>query len=317
MDYKSYLTNELPRFISQNTNNNYLYSYRLTKIKRFLLQTIIIFIFQYSTIVNLTFSYPALPMYPPMGIAFIMFYLFGNNSVWGLLLGGGSAYFLKGLPAASICFNTFADIGCSWLGAFLCQAVFSSDVMEFIKIREWIKFFKITIGICLLSSLIRMMPILLHYKTIKHPDILFYHYINVWLADLNAILVLFGFVISWLSLFYSRGNITNKALKKLPIIIAIVFIIFSVLFMKRIELIYLIIFAMIGCLYLSYIYGNYIATGLLYIVSFIYLTYFIAHKQQYFLYVGVKLYMLTPMLILLFTVCVFYIAQVGHLKRNQ
>ena len=69
-------------------------------------------------------------MYPPTGIAFIMFYLLGSNAFPGIVLGGFCGYILKGMPIVSTMLYLTADMGCGYLGALLCQNIFST-ILEF------------------------------------------------------------------------------------------------------------------------------------------------------------------------------------------
>ncbi len=311
MDYKSYLINEIPNLIQENKNDKYLHSYNLIRIKRFLIQTTMIFIFQFMIIINLIFSYPPLPMYPPIGISFVMFYLFGNNAIFGLLLGGFGGYLLKGLAIETTVLYLIADLGCGYLGSVLCQNVFSSDIKPFLNLQNGFKFFRINALItCLISSLIRISAAIS-----INLNITFYDYINLWLSDLNAILILSSFLLSWSYIPFSREKISDQTITKIPTITLGAFIMLSVFFMKKIELGYLIIAAMIIATYASKIYGYLIATLLLFIISTIFLSYFIAVKQQYVQNFGLELYTLIPATLLVFVICILYAGYCHH--RNM
>ncbi len=306
MNHKSYLKYEIPKFVEIHKNNKYWYSYNLTRMRRFLAQTLMIFVFQYMTIINLTFSYPALPMYPPIGIAFVMFTLLGNNALLGLLLGGLFGYLLKGLAIETTVLYLIADIGGGYIGSLLCQSVFSSDIRPFLNIHEGLKFLKINAFItCLISSLIRTGAVLLSY------NVTFYDCIDLWFSDLNAILILSGFLLSWSYTPFSREKISDKTITITPIVGLIIFILISIFFMKKFELIYLITTIMMASIYFAYNYGYLIATALLFITSAIYLSHFIALKQQYVSYFGLELYTLIPLSLFIFTICILY---AGHLR---
>ena len=295
-----------------NLGYKYLYSYNLMRIRRFLIQTIMIFVFQFMTIINLTFSDPILPMYPPIGIAFVMFYLFGNNALFGLLLGGFCAYFLKGLAIKIIVLYLMADIVGGYMGSILCRNIFSSDIKPFAKKQEVFKFFKINALItCLISGLLRVSAVVL----LNH-NIVIYDCINLWLADLNAILILASFLLSWSYVSFSREKLSEQTITIVPIIMLVMFIIFSMLFMQKVELGYLIIVAMIASIYFAHVYGYLVATALLFIISAIFLSYFIAVGQQYVGYFGLKLYTLVPVFLFIFTICILYIGHFCQRSKN-
>jgi hypothetical protein len=321
---QTYLIKTLPRLIflqNQQNNNKQQHIYNLIRIRRYLLHTIMIFSFQYLTTFNLSFSYLPLPFYPPIGIVFISFYLLGSNATLGLLLGSFLAYLLKGLPVISIFFYLIADVGCGCLGAVICQNIFSSDIRPFSNRQETYKFIKMNALItCTLSSLARMValiPTLLENK-VKF-NFIFFTYVDLWLGDLNSILILSSFLLSWVYVPFSREKILTthlrKSVKILFIITLVALIGFSLALIKKYQLIYFYIIAMLLSLYISYFYGYLIATGLLFIIASLYLAYFIVHQYQFLIYLGIVLYTLVPAFLLLFTLCALY---AGHFKlRNK
>ena len=314
MDRQLYLNNEIPKLVTQNNSKNYfLWNYNKIRIKRFAIHTVVIFIFQFLIIVNLTLEYPTLPMHPPIGVAFVMFYLFGNNAFLGLLLSEFYGYFLHNLPTNIIFSHLFADLFGGWLGSHLCKDVLFFNTNHLTNAHEVLKFIKKNAFItCFISSLTRMLPTVLTDKLNCGSKILLYNYIDLWLADLNAILIIASFILSWTYVLFNQYRISDQKIKQSSIIILITFIIFSMMFMKKIELIYLIIITMMLTVYCAYYYGYLIATFLLFIVSCIYLTYFMAFKNQYLLYFSLPLYTLTSIILLLFTICMLYV----NLIRN-
>ena len=305
-DHQLYLNNKIPEYISINNSINHLWKYNKIRVKRFLIHNFIIFILQFLIIINLTFQHPALPMYPPIGIAFIMFYLFGSNAFFGLLLSEFCGLFIHGLPINTICFYLFADLVAAWLMVYLSQNIFFLAIEPMVIRHKLLNFIKKILIACSISSLIKAFPIIITCKSYYNYPTLLYNYIDLWLADLNAILIMSSFVLSWIYIPFSQYNISHKKIKKSSIIALIFFIISSILFMKNIQLIYLIIINMIIAIYWAYYYGYLIATFLLFIVSSIYLTYFIAAKNQYLLYFGVPLYTLVGIILLLFIICMLY-----------
>ena len=306
----SYLNNQIPKLITNKISINHYWQYNVIKLKRLLIHTVLIFIFQFLIIVNLTFQYPALPMYPPIGVAFVMFYLFGANAFLGLILSEICGCFFHGLPMNTIFLYLIADLLGAWVGAIWCKNIFFSDVNHLINKKILLAFVAKNAAItCFISSFIKILAIILINQTTYGVKILLYNYINLWLADLNAILIIPSCILSWVAILFNQQNIYYKNIKILSII-TILFILLSMLFMQQLELIYLIIIATITAIYAAYYYGYPIATLLLFVISSIYLCYFIAFKYQYLLYLGNLLYISIPMVLLLFALGMLYLSLV-------
>ena len=225
MNHKAYLETHLGSFIEANTNKQHWRSYIFIILKRFSLQTLMVLIFQYLVITNLTFSLPVSPMYPPIGIAFVMFYLLGNNALLGLLLGGLLGYLIKGFVLQSALLYLTADIGASYLGSLLCQKIFTSDIRSFAKLSEMFEFLKINAFItCFFSALARIGAIFLKV------ELTFYDCLNLWISDLNGIVVLSGFLLSWAYVPFSREKICEWPTMFVAASI-LVFTVFSVFFL--------------------------------------------------------------------------------------
>lgn len=254
--------------------------YHLIRAKRFLFLTITIFFFQFLINSKLSIS-SSMPLYLPMGIAFSLFYLFGNNAVLGILLGEACAYFIKGYPTELILVYLIADIGCGYLGALLCQNIFSSDIVRFTTWRECCKFVMINAFItCIISSSIRFIAIKKNF-------------LNLWLADLNSILIFSGFLIPWLSIPFSREKISHQNLNKLTLVLFGVMSFLSIVFLKKPEFIIIFALALLLAIYLSYCYGYFIATASLFVVAIIYSAYFLAHQYQWMQYNAIALLLFT------------------------
>lgn len=303
MHHQHILESELGKFVTVGKTKKYLRSWNKIRAKRFAGQFLIIFICQYIAITQVAFSLPSAAMYPPMGVAFVMLYLFGGSSIIALLCVGFCAYFLKGFTAEFIIFYLIADVGACSVGVLLCQNSFSSDNPWADNLGEWLGFIAVNLGITsLISSITRMIPIYLNNYTHMTNTTLFYNFIDLWLADLNAILVLFGFSITWLYLSYSRGSVTpNGKIKKIPLLSALFFIILSALFMQRYAFNYLIAISMLLSLYLSCKYRIIIATALLYFTSFLYLAHFTINKYQFLQNYGIEYYTLIPMILFIYS----------------
>lgn len=196
----------------------YKQDYYYSSIRRCLLKTLVVFVFQYLIIMRLSFSYPALPWYPPMGLAFVWFYVLGGDAVWGLLLASLCGYFFQGFSIESIFLYCLADIACGYWGASICKNSFSSDIRIFKELKEWWNFFIKNAGlVCVVSASLRWFAFLLSQPTSVSPVILFYHYIDLWFADVNAILVLSAFLFCWVTIPFSREKMRAELLLTLAL----------------------------------------------------------------------------------------------------
>lgn len=252
---KNYLTETLPKYIPMHANNKYLFSFRLLKTKRFLLQTLIVFVFQYLILFNFTFTLPPLPMNPSMGLAFSFFYLIGKNAVPGIFLAGICAYFLKGFQTSATFLYIAADLGLGCYAAFLSDAILSADIRTFSNDKETLKFLKTNAIICLFSGLLRLIADFINF----HPEIsltnILFNYIDHFFADLNGILIIFSFLISWVHVPFTQEKVFRGALNKLPAILITLLILGILLYMNHSSL-HIFIIAILAALYLSYMYGR-------------------------------------------------------------
>lgn len=315
MDLQSYINNQIPKFIDTNKFVNHYQQYNIMRIKRFLLHTTLIFICQFLIIVNLTFGYPILPMYPPIGVAFVMFHLFGMNAFAGLLLSELLGYVIYNIPINIILLYCLADLFSGWLSSYICKNISFLDVTILVNKNTLLEFIKKNAVIILLFSA----PIKLLTMTMLYPsweiETLLYNYINFWISDLNAILIIPSCILSWLYVLFNRHHVSTKPIK-LPFIISLImFIVLSVLFIKQLSLIGLIIIGMFASIYYAYYHGYLISTLLLFIVSAVYLTYFIDFKNQYLLYFGTSLYTLISVILFLFSIGMLYTGLVARKMR--
>lgn len=310
MDNLDYVTKKLASFCSPPQKNQYLRHYNIMVIKRFLTISLLIFVIQYLMISSLTFSFPPLPMYPPMGFAFMMFYLFGSNALLGLCLSGIIGYSLKDFSMISITLNLLADIGAGSLGAVLCSKVFSSDIKPFGNVKESVHFFITNAMVtCLISSIIRSVNVVLsvpHSIPIKR---LFFNFLDLWLADLNAILVFSSLLLSWIWILVSRTKIDNTLMTMRDIIVLVTLIVTTVFFINEYHSIYIILLTTLLSFYWSNVYGYLMSTVTLFITSSLYLAYFVAHEAQFIEHFGFAGYTLVPAYLLLVIVATLY---VGH-----
>jgi hypothetical protein len=139
------LAQQLLKHINPTTKKEckYFFRYRIETIKRFFKRNLAIFLFQYLIIIYIEVTQPALPMYPPIGIAFTAFYLMGTDIFLGLVMAGFCGYLLHTPITEISVFNFAADILGGYWGARLCQKVLSCDIRPFENWEETLSFIKI------------------------------------------------------------------------------------------------------------------------------------------------------------------------------
>lgn len=255
----------------------------------------------------MTFTYPPLPINPAMGAAFAMLYLLGNTTLLGLFLGSFAAYFFHGLTMSSIFLYMIADLGGSYIGVHLCRSVFSSDFAVYTHSKEGLRFVMINaFTSCLLSSVLRIVAVMLYVANPMSLKTLGYYWVNFWLADLNGIIVLSGFFLSWISVYLGREAILHKNIPKHHTKIVWLFMITGILLLKKAEFM---VIAVLFSLYISYCYGVLMATVSSYILTIVFLRYFIIYQQVHLDYLGLHLYTLIPCALLFFLLFIMYIGQ--------
>lgn len=362
--FKTYLNHELPHYISISLTHKYWWAYNVLKIKRFLVQTLIVFIFQYLILMNITLSLPPSPMNPAIGLAFSFFYLLGKSAIPGLILGELCAYLLKEVSIGTLVLYLTADIGFGCIAAYFCNTILSSDIRSFASRRESLQFLKTNATVCLFSSLFRSIGDFNHLSAkISFSDMILF-YFDHFIADLNGILILSVFLISWVTIPFTgekifRGALTkypatllallilsallfmnrsslhviiiailvslyvlfiygrkksllfNDKLKKAPLIVLFIFLILSLLFLNSLKLTFFIILIMFASLYLAYVYGYLIATGLVFMLSSIYMACFANLKEILVQHYGVAMYSFVPIFLFFYIITTI---RIGHLK---
>lgn len=287
-----------------------LSSYNILRIKRFLILTLMIFLFKTLTFIFLNPSQPASPIYFPLGITFSLFYLLGNIAFCGLFLGSLIAYLLKDFSSASIPLYLIADIGGGYLGAMLSQKILTSEIRPFANWQEMLKFLKVNAFItCPFVCLFQMMGVICS-PNIEGDSVALIGLLSLlWLSDLNGILVVSGFLLSWTCVFYSREKVSP-----FPISSFILFIISIYLFMFSADIFYLLLFAMAISFIWALLCGYLIATALLFLIAFSYLMVISTQAQFSLQYLGLILY--ACLLILLFAYAMAML-WVGHVVTNN
>jgi hypothetical protein len=172
------------------------FKYQAIRFKRLFLLTLMIFSMQFLTMIYLPLSNMPLPFYPPMGVAFVLFYLFGMNALWGLFSAGICAYLIHGFTFTLLAAYLLADLGCAYLGVLYSEKIFSSDIRPFENVKESAKFIGMQMLLtCTLSSLLRW-PL----------DASVDAWFLFWLADLLAIFVFASFILTWVYIpFYQES----------------------------------------------------------------------------------------------------------------
>lgn len=297
MDVLAYLSAELPKYIDASSPRRYAYYYAWIRLKRFLALNIMAFSFQYLCIYHLKSAYPIFPIYPAIGIAFAVIMILGANAMTGLILGEIVAYYLKGFSLTSLSLYSAADVLTVYFGAYFCRNIFQSDIPRLAGSKVWLRFFSASLFMASLSSMVRISAIILAETKMQAWKNLFYVYVDLWLADFNAIVLFYAFLMTWLSIYMSREKISVKKITVFHIVSFIVFIVIAVLTMKKIALIYLLLTAMAVSFYFAYCYGIILATLLMYTISMLYLAYFMTHQVIFLKWLGIAGYTFVPVLL--------------------
>lgn len=260
----------------------YYLQYNFIKIKRLLLHTVIIFLLQFSVIASLPFPCAGIAMYPPTAIAFLMFYLLGGVAFYGIFLSSLCGYLLQELSPACFCGYMLADLGAGFFAVVFGKDFFATDVRILLDWQAVAKFIKVNAFIIVMfTSLLKMLALIVDNKIDPSFKNLSYTFLHLWLADLNAILILSGFLLSWLYVPFSREQIATRKITKLQVVLLLALVVTCMLFMQRVELIYLLVTAMLLAIYLAKTYGHLVATLLLFILSSIYIAYFLSMQVKY------------------------------------
>lgn len=301
-----YLTQQLTKLMSASVKKSYRRAYNLKRIQRFLITTVGVFFLQFLTMTHLTVTYPALPMYPPIGSAFVMLYLLGNTSLLGLFLGCFCAYCAHGLTLPALFLYIGADLGAAYLVTRWCQSVFTSDHSIFVDTKEWLRFvIYASIG-CLLSGALRMIAILLSDMSHMSLETVGHHVLSLWIADLNAIIVFTGFFLTWISVYLGRERAFRQKPTVYDRICWLLWGLCCLVFLKEIEFLVL---AIILSLYLSYRFGVLIATAVSYIMLTLFLICFTFNQEYWLANLGLQIYSLIPCGVLCFLIAMLYVGQ--------
>lgn len=305
---QSYIIDTLAKHCVINKKNHYKHSYRAKQLKRFLWHTMMAFFLQYLTMSHLTFSYPALPINPCMGAAFMMLYLLGPNALLGLMLGAILGYVLHGFSFASVCLYVWADIGGAYLSVSFSRLVLSSDLSVFIYPKEWLRFVqKNMLMACVLTTVLRTVALVLVDPSVWHGRALGYYMFDIWLSDLNGLLVFSGFLLTWLSVYLSREKVSDVPLDNLKLIAIPVLVIVAMIVVKHAAVTF--ILGLVVALYLSYYYGVLMATVLTYALAMVFIVYITNHQQLYLDYLGLRGYTVLPLACLGCMLLVFFVGQ--------
>ncbi len=302
-------------YVNVQKRFSYAFLYNLLKLKRFLALTIMTFSFQYLCIYHLQSFYPIYPVYPAMGITFTVVSILGENAILGLLLGAMCAYYLKGFSLPSIILYSLADIVSASLGAYVCRNIFSSDIPRHATMALWTRFLLMGALVSCFSGLCRMTALVLDKATFSSFMTVFFIYLDLCLADLNAIIIFYAFLSTWLSVYMSREKVSSKVISYYQISAFMIFIIISILMMKKIAFIYVLCLGMFATVFFAYMHGMVIATLLVYVMSMLYLSYFMGHQVYYIKKLGIVWYTVIPGLLFLFVLSILLVSNKNRLLK--
>lgn len=292
-----YLTQQLLMLTTVDAKKSFRRAYNFKRIKRFLISTVSVFFLQYLTLIHLSNIYSGLPLYPPIGSALVMIYLLGDSTLLGLFLGSFCAYCVHGFTLPSLFLYISADLGGAYLGARWCQMIFTSDQSIFVARKEWLRFAIYVSLICFFSGLLRMLVILVHDTNHMPVETVGYYFLNLWIADLNAIIVFTGFFLTWISVYLGRERVFRQKSTTLSKICWLLWGLSCLAFLKKIEFLLL---AILLSLYLSYCFGILIATAVSYALTTLFLICFTFNQASWLHHLGQSMYILIPCSVLSF-----------------
>lgn len=312
---KEYLKQEIPEILAQKYfyNQGLLSPYNILRIKRYFTQTLMLCLFQTFTCLFLDPSQLTISINLSLGISFTMFFLLGNSAFLGLFLGCLTACFLKNYTILSTFLYLASNVGIGYLGAILCQKILSSEIRPFANGAETIKFIKINaLLISPLASLFQMLG-LMYPETGSWDSVislglknLIQQYIQLWFFNLNGILVISSFLLSWTYIFHSREKISP-----IPIPAFILLIIALYLFVYSNSVIYLLLFSMAISFLWALFFGYLIATALIFIISIFYIIALSSQKQFLLEPFGMELNGILPLVLFIFIITMLWM---GHVK---
>lgn len=301
-----YLLGRFCQIVRSKPKQSYWYQYNFIRIKRFVYNTSAAFFLQYLTLIHLSATYPALPMYPPIGSAFVMLYILGNNPLVGLLLGSFCAYFFHGLSLPCLLLYIGADIGGAYIGVNSCNYLFSTDNFVHSEPKEWFCFlFVNACASCLFSSFLRLTAMLILVPEMPANRI-FFQWVNVWLSDINAMLVFAGFFLTWMSVYLGRETILYDTPSRYAAMIGLVFVICFALSIRN--PVFMLVLWLLSFV-IAYGFGILLSTAATYSLSILFLIHFVVHQQFFLQNWGLHIYTIIPAALCTYLVSILYIGQ--------
>lgn len=302
---EEYINRELANYAS-GRGNHYRHAYHLKRLKRLLVQSLIAFFCQFTAILYVSLSLPPPPLYPPLGVAFALIYLFGANVLPALSAASFVAYALKGVPAEGLLAYVSADIVIAYLGVILCQNCFATDNPWSYKRREWAYFIGINLFMtALMSSLLRLLP---WYSSLE-VGLFWQDVFSLWLASSSAILIIFGFLIIWLYVVYSRGSLFKVSVRtKIPLLMTLFAVLMPSVLIKTSWFMSAMGLSMLLSLYLAYRQGIILATALSYLTSLLYFAYAMVNKVSLLQSFGVIGYGQLSLILFLYSVLMLLVS---------
>lgn len=312
-----YLSTILPKYIEPTSVQMHWFYYQAKRLKRFVLHFLLFFICQFIAIGCVSFKGIVPPMYPPMGVAFVILYLFGWMSIFALFFADICAYLLQNFSIESLIFYLVADIVPAIVVTSLWKNMFKTDDFESNQWQVWFRFILITMFFtCLLSACIRL-SVFYFYRPQLSYSAVFYRFIQLWFADINGVIILFSFLISWLYFMYSRSLVLKGTviIKKTSFWLFLFCLGFALGSLKSFAFCYWILASMLLSFYLTYQSGMVLGTAFMYGISFLYFAYFTVQREDFIFHYGLKFYTLISIVLFIYNISILCAANVGRGQR--
>ncbi len=319
LDRRNYLKSTLPNYVTVTSRNKYWLQYQTQSLKRFIIHFIIFFTCQFIAIGCVSFQGIVPPMYPPMGVAFVILYLYGRTAIFALIFADVIAYSLQHFSFLPLTLYLLADIVPAFIVTLIWKSIFKTDDFESNQPQEWLQFILITmLFTCFLSAGIRLLAFYDLVHNLSFSNILS-QFIQLWFADINAVIVLYSFLISWLYIMYSRSLIrrARQIIKKMSFWLFLLCLGSALTTFHSLAFCYWIFASMQLSLYLTYRAGMTFGTAFMYAISFIYFAYFTLHKADFIFHYGLKLYTLISIVLFTYNISVLCLAIAGRKLRGK
>lgn len=278
-------------------NNEYL-SYLLLCFKRYIVETTMVFIFQYSGIFFISSSIQYPPFNAPLGLAFSIMYIRGHRAILGVVLAMFCSYIISGHEIIYSFYTTISYITISYIMTKVAHKFFRSDVLPFASLKTLCSFIVLSGIGCLPLFLIRYFIGNIEISTA------YFKYIS----EINGILLFGGYLLTMAYIPYLGSMFSEMRSLLVQAFIHLLLFASLILNYHRVEFIY------ITVLYISFICLSFKRTSI--VVFSTSMSMFATIIQAYY-FVNYKIVEYPLILLLLFSYLVCALLMMGYKSKAQ